>query len=264
MLAALSIVIRKRYHVMLHRHLLAALVFCSTLVWGSLGMAEDITVSGTATYKERIAVRPGTVLEVQVLDVSRADAPSVTLASRRYAVNRVPFPFSLDVDADLIDDRFTYSVSATLSLDGKVINRTTQFYPVLTRDAPNTVDVVMDQMKAAPAAPALVGTTWNISEIRGKILIVEKRPSIAFLDQGRVSVDTGCNRANGGVEISGTALSFSKNMATTRMACVPPYDKLENDILGVLPEVTGYVHNADHLALVNSAGVTIMRLFQSD
>ena len=38
-------------------------------------MAEVATIEGTATGRERIALRPGAVLEVELLDISRADAP---------------------------------------------------------------------------------------------------------------------------------------------------------------------------------------------
>ena len=46
-------------------------------------MAELATIDGEATYRERIALQPGVVLEVELLDISCADAPSERLASIR-------------------------------------------------------------------------------------------------------------------------------------------------------------------------------------
>ncbi|MDQ3175872.1 MAG: YbaY family lipoprotein, partial [Acidobacteriota bacterium] len=40
---------------------------------------NSATVTGTVTYRQRIAMPPGAVVEVSLLDVSRADAPAVVL-----------------------------------------------------------------------------------------------------------------------------------------------------------------------------------------
>lgn len=44
------------------------------------------------------------------------------------------------------------------------------------------------------------------------------------------------------------------------MACPPPNDKLEQDFLKALHDVSGYVIGDTNLAMVNDAGVTVMRL----
>ena len=62
--------------------LAAALAAMLALTAGT-AMAELATIEGEATYRERIALRPGVVLEVELLDISRADAPSERLASIR-------------------------------------------------------------------------------------------------------------------------------------------------------------------------------------
>ena len=47
------------------------------------GCATTATVTGTVTYKERIALPPeGVVVTVKVEDVSRADAPAVTVGEQ--------------------------------------------------------------------------------------------------------------------------------------------------------------------------------------
>jgi putative lipoprotein len=52
------------------------------------------------------------------------------------AVTQVPIPFEVTFDPAEIDARMTYSVRATIMLDGKLIMTSTQAYPVITRDAP--------------------------------------------------------------------------------------------------------------------------------
>ena len=58
---------------------------------------EQVSVTGRVTYRQRIALPPDAVVVVRVLDVSRADAPSITVAEQRIPVeHQVPIPFSLD------------------------------------------------------------------------------------------------------------------------------------------------------------------------
>lgn len=230
---------------------------------GGLAMAETKTVSGTVTYLDRSLLRPGSVLDVELVDVSLADAPSVLLAARRFAIDKVPFGFDLAYDATLIDDRSIYAIQARISRDGRVIYRSTTRNPVLTGGAPEMIDITLDLMPV-PASQGLEGSNWEASELAGRMLVTEKRPSIGFLPEARVAIVGGCNRLSGPVEISGSSIRFSDRMAGTLMACPPPYDRLERDFLEALGQVTGFVRTGSQLALTNAAGVTVLRLTRAD
>lgn len=246
------------------RSALAAIAAVIAMLTGGGAIAETKTVSGTVTYLNRSALPPGAVLDVELVDVSLADAPSVRLSSMRYAMNRVPFPFELPYDPMLIDDRFSYAVQARISMGNKVLYRNTSVFPALTRGAGDTVEVIVDLMRApAPAESSLNGSSWVATELAGRALVAEKRPGMMFGDGGRVSVDSGCNRFNGPVEIGNGTIVFSDKMAGTLMACPPPFDQMEKDVLAALREVSGFVMNGDNLALVNDAGVTVMRLMRA-
>jgi putative lipoprotein len=79
----------------------------------------QVVVSGRVTYRQRIALPPEAVVVVSVLDVSRADAPSATVAEHRIEVeHQVPIPFSLSVDADRLDPRHRYTVAARIEVGG--------------------------------------------------------------------------------------------------------------------------------------------------
>src|SRR3546814_14991803 len=74
---------------------------CATVNAGpsTPGMAERMIVRGSLTYRERIALPPGSVAEVTLQDVSRADAPSTILARHTIPLvgRQVPVPFHLTV-----------------------------------------------------------------------------------------------------------------------------------------------------------------------
>ncbi|REM35684.1 hypothetical protein DSI31_07360, partial [Mycobacterium tuberculosis] len=61
------------------------------------GSAAQLRVSGTVTYRERIALDPAAEIVVQLLDVSLMDAPSKVLAEQRIKANgkQVPFAYEL-------------------------------------------------------------------------------------------------------------------------------------------------------------------------
>lgn len=107
--------------------------------------AEFVTVSGNASYLQRIAMPPDAVLTVQVQDVSRAGATATVLAESREAFGRrqVPLAYHVLVPRSAINPRMRYAVRATISVDGQTQFATTRDYPVLTRRAPNQVNLLL-------------------------------------------------------------------------------------------------------------------------
>lgn len=79
--------------------------------------AARATLTGTASYRQRIALPDDAVLNVKISDVSLADAPSVTIAETEIntAGRQVPIAFSLDYDPTKIIARRIYAVSARIT-----------------------------------------------------------------------------------------------------------------------------------------------------
>ena len=78
---------------------------------------QPVTVTGSITYRERIALPPTAQVEITLADVSLADAPARTLAQQAFTADgrQVPFAFSLTVDLRPLDPRHSYAVSARIS-----------------------------------------------------------------------------------------------------------------------------------------------------
>ncbi|UNU44570.1 hypothetical protein EAO27_19025 [Sphingopyxis sp. YF1] len=89
------------------------LAACATL----MPSEEPVSVTGSITYRERMALPPTAQVEIQLADVSRMDAPSRTIAQQSFTADgrQVPFAFSLTVDQRKLDPRGRYSVSARIS-----------------------------------------------------------------------------------------------------------------------------------------------------
>jgi uncharacterized lipoprotein YbaY/heat shock protein HslJ len=110
---------------------------------------DMVTVSGTAAYRQRIAMPPEAVLTVRLEDVSRADTASVVLAETKQAFGerQVPLEFALQVPSSKINLDSNYNLRARIDVDGQMRFTTTRSYPVLTRGAKNKADLWLDAVQ---------------------------------------------------------------------------------------------------------------------
>ena len=107
------------------------------------------TLNGTVAYLQRIALPPNAIIEVSLQDVSKMDAPAEVLDSVKIpsAGRQVPIPFTLHYDPAQIDERYTYTVSARITVDGVLTWISKTQNPVLTRGAPtDNVEIIVEQV----------------------------------------------------------------------------------------------------------------------
>lgn len=125
-------------------------LFCATAA-SAQPAADAVTISGSVGYLQRIAMPPDALLTIRVEDLSRADTPALAETSEPFGARQVPISFSLSVPSPAIDARFIYAVRATITVDGELRFATTRRYAVLTRGAPNQVDLVLEEVRPAIA-----------------------------------------------------------------------------------------------------------------
>jgi putative lipoprotein len=128
-----------------------------TVVPGAPGPAASTRITGTVSYRERIALAPGSLVIVTLEDISRADVPATVLGEARIAIERhqVPIAFAIEVETGRIEPRHRYAVRARILDPHGVLRWTsTQAYPVITGGHPISVDV---QVEAIPGPAAATG-----------------------------------------------------------------------------------------------------------
>ena len=115
------------------------------VVPASGGGAATGQVTGSVTYRERIALPPTAVVLVKLVDVSRADAPAVLIAEQviRAEGRQVPFEFALMYDESRILPAHTYAVQVRIEDGGKLLFISDTMHLVITRNAPSRVDIVV-------------------------------------------------------------------------------------------------------------------------
>ena len=116
--------------------LLGGVVACGAgLSDDPVAASEDATddaaqVTGTLMYRERVALRPGSVAEVWLLDTSLADAPAVEIAYQKIEdPGNPPIPFVLDYDPQEIREGMQYGVRATIRQADQLLFTSDTHYP---------------------------------------------------------------------------------------------------------------------------------------
>lgn len=223
------------------------------------------TLTGTVMYVQRIALPPSSVVRVRLEDVSRADAPSETLAEQTIPTEgrQVPIPFALEYDPSQIESERRYVVRAEIR-DGEGALRwtTDTAFPVLTQGAPSEgievrVVPVASSAESHVEASALVGPTWRLLEIGmpdggAETPEAAETNTITFAPDGRISGQADCNRFFGSYTVEGeSGLSFSR-IGSTLAACPPPSSA--DAYLRTLNAVESFVQTGNRLRLKTADG----------
>lgn len=224
---------------------------------------SEASLTGTATYRERIALPPGAVFEATLEDVSRADAPAEVLGrTRMESPGNPPFKFSIAYDPARIDPSHRYTVRAKVTHEDRLMFTTDTHYPVLSAGQPNHVDMLM-RMPPSSASTAstatLENTYWKLMRLGSDaITVADNQLEPHFIlqpDQKRVAGSGGCNRMMGSYTLDGSKLTFSQ-MAGTMMACPQGMD-LERAFYAALPRVATWRIDGETLELFDAEGASV-------
>ncbi len=104
-------------------------------------------VTGSVTSLQNSALPPTAVLEVQLQDVSLADAPAEVISTRTIETKgrQLPIRYVLAYDPEKINQAHRYSMRATIKDGDKLLFTSTQAYPVITNGAPaRNIEIVVE------------------------------------------------------------------------------------------------------------------------
>jgi putative lipoprotein len=94
-------------------------------------------ITGNVTYLERIALPPNAVVQVELQDVSRADAPATVLGQQTItASHQVPIPFRIEYDPRQVQEKHTYVIRAGITVENQLRWTNTTTVKVLTGGNP--------------------------------------------------------------------------------------------------------------------------------
>ena len=124
---------------------LAIAVFISLLILVSC--AQPATVKGTINTQNQADLPAGAILNIQLQDTSRADAPAVVLGEQVIqSPEQFPISFEIEYDPAKIDERNVYSMRVRIEVEGKLIFINTTSHYVITRGFPTELEVIVDDV----------------------------------------------------------------------------------------------------------------------
>ena len=223
------------------------------------------TVTGSALYRERIALPQGAVFEAVLEDTSLADAPAVRIGSTKLDnVRTPPFRFSITYDPAKIVENHTYSVRASVTVDGRLMFTSTTAHPVITKGNPSTVTIGLQHADAGSspsvasrgvAPEPLENTYWKLTVLGSKPVDLgagKREPSLILHPEGmRTEVFAGCNSMAGTYTLKGKDIHFSA-LAGTLMACDGPIMDIEKGFADALTEAHTWRITGKQLLLIDA------------
>ena len=244
----------------------ALLTAAALLAAAGPASAAEAVIRGQATPAGRYDLKPGTTLEVELLDISRADVPAETRGTVSVPVKRLgAIPFVLEYDPTAIDAKNAYSVSARLVQDGQAIQRSDTATPVLTRGAGNVARIALvalaqpEPVAAGNDAAALAGD-WTLAGLgEEEAVAAGVQSTLTLTAEGEARGRGGCNNFHGTYSVEGGTFRFGP-IAATRRACPPPQMEQEIRFFAALDATRGARIEDGALLLLGETGGTVARL----
>lgn len=230
----------------------------ATLALGLAIPAHAGAIDVSVTYRVRMAVPPGVVLDVRLLGPAAPGGPPETLVLHRVPeAGNPPWPVSLPHDGPLEGLR----VAATLrTADGA------RFFEGEADAGTGETEVVLHPASGEMHPMVLIGPRWRLFLLEGEPVppLDGQRdiPWLSFDAEGRVHGSSGCNMTGAGyTQPEGAVLRFTQGFGTM-MACAPEVMAREQALLEVLGRSNLFAIDGDRLSLLD--GTTTLALFVAE
>ena len=128
--------------------LVCGLVACTTPGEGEL-KNEPLTIRGSVSYAEKVALTADSVLVVELNEVnSHGEIKGIVSKTRIVNPGQVPIPFEINIPAGEVRNVKHYGVNARVEHDGRVLFDQQEPYPVLTYGFSTVANVQLRMVNA--------------------------------------------------------------------------------------------------------------------
>ncbi len=181
--------------------------------------SEGSILTGTVSYRERMALPTDAIVEVKLSDVSRQDVATPVVAETTILTQgrQVPFRFELRYDPMKLLPNRTYAIRASIRSGDGLLFTTDAAYHVTPQGNPGTVDLLLVRA-GQPSPVGLWGTSWRLEDLGGVGVLGRVQATLEFPEPGRASGSGSCNRFSGSVNVTGDSITFGA-LGSTRMSC---------------------------------------------
>jgi putative lipoprotein len=250
------------------RFIRAGLALLMLLV-ASPAFAEDITFSGLVSWRERMALPPGSSLVVDLVALPGQQR----IAGARAGLDGKagsPIQFTLNVRSDVVAAGGEFGLVAEIWNGGHAVFRNAQ--PVRADAAMPSgilIPVIFTPPPYDPPEPILpsapdplLGVVWTLTSIGGDPVLPGSDVTFSIAADHRAGGKGGCNNYFTEASFEARPLSFGP-VAGTRMACAPAIMAQETRFFAALDATAGYELAGDTLQLLDAAGVALAGLVRA-
>ncbi|TWG98506.1 heat shock protein HslJ [Mesorhizobium sp. J18] len=208
-----------------------------------------ISISGSLTYRQKIALSDNSVAVVEIRDAAQA-AGAEAIAEQRIALEgrQVPVDFKLETNRSGFKQGTDYVLRGVI-LNGAVATWLTDPVPIDPSKAEIDVGMLMLKQSSEPvpfgAEEAVTrlqdiqGTEWIVEEIGGGEIVDNSRVTLNFGIDGSLSGRASCNTYRASYTAVGQKLEIGDAVATM-MACAPVLMEQERKFLDILAAVKSF------------------------
>lgn len=247
--------------------LAAALALSSAAAHSSFpgNVVGDATVTGTVSYRERVALPPDAIAEISLIDATAQDVAATVVAKTvvRAEGKQVPLPFTLRYDPHAIDKKHLYTLRATIKSGDQLLWTTDIARAVITQGNPTDVAIMLTRVDpdaggaraggaSASSNRELAGSSWVLEDLNGERAIADVRVTLDFAAAGKASGNGSCNHYFATVEVSGESIRFGA-VGATRMACATAISLQEIKYFDALEAATRYEIEGNELSIYGSS-----------
>lgn len=214
-------------------------------------LAQTFTVRGTVSYRERMALLPGSVLIVHVDRFSGADQHNLSELKMDLGGHQVPLGFSLSVTPGEMAKGVRLGLRAEIRKGDQVIFES----PSATIFNPKSkMALALNLVRAHGPAYAIFDKTWTLVELQGTPVKIQNPPTLVLEQDGKFNGSAGVNRVFGNYEWQKPWIQIDP-MGTTLMAGPEDAMELEQRYLKALPMVSKLTIEEGQLVLLRGQKV---------
>lgn len=201
------------------------------------------TVTGTVSYRERIALPKDAVLTVAVDHFDKDGQRNLSELTMPLGNQQVPVPFTMSW---LSVSGGRTGVRAQITVDGKVMFHSDRH--TMVGSSVKKLSLVLSKAEVYPQ-PGLTGQTWELASLGAEAVTLEgRKPTLEFAS-GKIRGYSGVNQFGGDYESSPGLIQIDPG-AMTLMAGEPARMELETQFLAVLPRANRWAIFEGELVLM--------------
>lgn len=233
-------------------------------------LAEVVTLSGTVTYRERIALPEGGSLRIRLVDMTADGTPTRVEAEAPIQMpGQVPLAFTLSFDDRELDPAHSHALIAEISSGATLWFRNAEPFPVTTLPPSGPTEITAtfvgrlvspgESGADATESAGLIDTAWQATDIGGDAVDPRIDSTLTIGADMRAGGRGGCNSYFSQATIAGSSIHFSA-VASTRMACLSESATTQETAFFIaLAGARSWQLETDDLVLLDEDGNEVVR-----